>query len=132
MRCETVRVRVLGMVCDAGGNNAHMYKLQDGHLSLPEGGWLELRYVQVKNPWDTSRSVCVFYCSPHVSQTMRNVLLVSWFQSGKNMFLSSDNIKISFQVIVNYYYCDKQRVTESGAPLTRLNQAAVKPNKWLK
>ena len=46
MRCETVDVRVLGMVCGAGGNNARLYKLLAGHSSLPEGGWLELEYVQ--------------------------------------------------------------------------------------
>ena len=83
MRCKTVGVRVLGMVCDAGGNNARLYKLLAGHSSLPEGGWLELEYVQVKNPWDIERCICVFYCSTHDLKAMRNALLMSWFLSGK-------------------------------------------------
>ena len=60
MRCETVGARVLGLVCDAGGSNARLYKLLAGHQSLPEGGWLHVDYVQVKKPWDIERVICLF------------------------------------------------------------------------
>ena len=44
-RCENVGARVLGMVCDAGGNNACLYKLLSGVLVLPKGGWLPAECV---------------------------------------------------------------------------------------
>ena len=132
MRCETVGARVLGLVCDAGGSNARLYKLLAGHQSLPEGGWLHVDYVQVKNPWDIERVICLFYCSTHDLKAMRNALLVSWFSSGKKMFFSTDDVKISYQVLVDCYGRDEQRVAKSGSPLTRLNEAAIKPDKWSK
>ena len=64
MRCETVGDRVLGMVCDAGGNNVRPYKLLAGHLSLLEGGWLEIEYVQVK-PHGTSKDTFACFTAQH-------------------------------------------------------------------
>ena len=83
MRCESVGARVLAMVCDAGGNNARLYKLLTGAMALPETGWLPSKYVRTVNPWDTSRYIYTSHCSMHDMKAMRNQLFTSWFATGK-------------------------------------------------
>ena len=60
MRCENVGARLLGMVCDTGGNNARFYKLLSPLFDLPEGGWLPTDNVRTVNPWDRSDTSITF------------------------------------------------------------------------
>ena len=82
MRCESVGARVLGMVCDAGGNNARLYKLLAGATSLPKTGWIPSKCVRIVNPWDTSRCIYTFHYSTHDIKVMRNQFFTSWFGIG--------------------------------------------------
>ena len=136
MRCEKVGARVLGMMCDAGGNNARLYKLLSDHSALPEGGWLPLDCVQVENLWKTrgkhSRHIELFRCLTHDLKTTRNALFVGWFGNGKKLFPSVDNIKISFQILVDCHERERERESRKVLASTRVSEAVIKPHKWSK
>ena len=63
---------------------------------------------------------------------MRNALFVSWFGNGKKMFLSVDDIKISFQVLVDCHERERERESRKGSASTRVSEAGIKPNMWSK
>lgn len=75
MNCETIGSRVLGMVCDAGGNNARLMSLlRKSGAKFPTEAWVEEDAVRTVNPYDKYRHIYLFHCATHDLKAMRNAL----------------------------------------------------------
>ena len=62
---------------------------------------------------------------------MRNQLFTSWGE-GKKAFLNADGNLIAKKVIEDCYERELDRGVRGNAPLTRVNEATVNPDGWLK
>jgi hypothetical protein len=75
---DLVGAKVIGIVSDAGGNNAGLIKLLRAgtrpNLQLEQ---VEPNLVTFVNPFDLSRRVAIWLCSTHNLKSMRNKLLAS-------------------------------------------------------
>ena len=98
IRCETVGSRVLGFVCDAGGNNARLMKLLRDKTKVPEGSWVPINVVTTANPYDPkNRSICLFHCSTHDLKNIRNALYTSWVEDGAKALLDEEARRLGRQ-----------------------------------
>ncbi|KAL7537399.1 hypothetical protein ACHAXR_010210 [Thalassiosira sp. AJA248-18] len=132
MRCETVGSRVLGFVCDAGGNNARLFTLLRDKMPIPEGGWVPIETVKTENPSDPNRNIYLFHCSTHDLKNIRNALYTSWRPGGKKQFLDDKEIKIGKAVIEDCFERDRQRELRCHAPHSDVRESTVFLNKWSK
>lgn len=133
IRCELAGSIVLGMVCDAGGNNARLFKLLRGRAVLGEESWLDEELVCVENPYDPSRHICLFHCSTHDLKAMRNALFTSWAgPNGKKEFLDVDGTPISKEIIYNCMMRDKDRLGRLHKDHSDIKSSTYYLNRWSK
>ena len=125
-----VGARVLGMTSDAGSQNSRLFRLLRNRLDVSkEGAWLPLDRIRTVNIYDPTRFIYLFHCTTHGDKSMRNQLFGSWSGGkGQKAFLSADGSMISKRILDECYQRDKKR----ASPRTRLNEAAINPDKWSK
>ena len=81
IKYETFGSRVLGLVSDAGGSNACLFRLLRDKMALPEGGWLPIEAVRTVNLYPQSnRFIYLFHCVTRDLKAMRNTLYTSWWK----------------------------------------------------
>jgi hypothetical protein len=134
MNCETIGCLVMGMVCDAGGNNARLFKLlrMSGTGAFPNEAWVGDDAVRCVNPFDTSRYIYLMFCATHVLKAMRNQLFSSWVHNGTREFLCEAGHHIGKAILVECYERDADRQKNGFAPLTTLSKDTIDLNKWSK
>ena len=101
MRCKTVGMRIIGLVCDAGGSNAKLFELLWERQVIPEGGCIPIDMVRTRNPFQPSkRFIYLFHCSTHDLKNIRNALYESWIKKdGAWELLDSKGVKIGKGVV---------------------------------
>ena len=63
----------LGVLFDAGGNNARLHKLLRGGRNLGSDGWISEFCVKFKNHTDVNKWIASWFCSTHNQKAERNV-----------------------------------------------------------
>jgi len=130
MHCESVGSIVLGMVCDAGGNNARLFKLLRGREVLNEGAWLDEEMVRTENPYDPTRYIYMYHCSTHDLKAMRNALFISWTVKGKKgegkkKFRDVDDTPIGKDVVYNSFVRDQERKARGCKAMSDVQESTV-------
>ena len=132
MNCELVGSKVLGLVCDAGGNNARLMNLlRRSGTGFPNTAWVEEDDVRTVNPFDTSRYIYLFHCSTHDLKNMRNALFKSK-PGGKREFLDADYNHIDMSVLEECFKRDQDRLRRGGKPMTTMQRSTIVLDRWSK
>ena len=122
---------VLGMICDAGGQNARLYKLLRNKQDLGTAGWLDEDDVRVVNPHAKDRYIYLFHCASHNLKAMRNLLFASWvtkgLKEGTRKLRDTNDIPIAKQPVINCFQRDERR---GAAPRSDVKRTTVEMNKW--
>jgi hypothetical protein len=132
---EIIGVRIYGIVCDGGGNNARLFKLLRSGNEPTEGeSWLKEEHVSFLNPADPTRRIAMFHCTTHGLKNMRNALLNSapkknGGERSPRHFAIGD-VKFGWNTIVKTFERDRGR--GDNVPDTALRYASVYPDKWNK
>jgi hypothetical protein len=132
LRCELAGSRVLGLVSDAGGNNARLMTILRGNKPIPEGSWLPLDSIRTANPYNPNRCIYLFHCSTHTLKAMRNQLYTSWVDGGAKQFLSEDDVQIGKAIVQECFERDRHREMNMNAPISEVRDSTVHLNKWSK
>jgi len=133
MNCESIGSRVMGMVCDGGGNNARLMSLlRESGAAFPTEAWVGEDAVRTKNPYDKSRYIYLFHCATHGLKSMRNALFVSWIPGGPREFLCEDGNRIGRAVLDECFARETERRRRGTAPQTNLGEATIHLNRWSK
>ena len=82
MGYEMIGVKILGLACDGGGNNARLFKLLCFGKEPTEGqSWLDEDLVSFANLADPTRWIAMFHCTTHGIKNMQNALQSSSSES---------------------------------------------------
>ena len=124
LACEAIRCEVWGFLCDAGGNNARLFKfLRNGKTSKEP--WLPAEMVTTTNPFDPSRKIAIWHCVTHVLKALRNAFHSSMPKGTRN-FIDAAGNPFGFQFIVDALHRDELQ----AVPKTDLSKKAVYIEGW--
>ena len=130
LQCKTVGMRIIGFVCDAGGNNTKLFRFLHEKNVITEGGWLPISKVQTRNPFQPlDRYINIFHCSTHDLKNIRNSLYKSWQKGGARELLDTNGVKIGRGIIEKCFWRDRQREIDNLAPILEVKEVAVILNK---
>jgi len=124
---ESIGVRILGCVCDAGGQNSRLFHYLCCSTPIDDNAWLSNNCVLVTNPAIPSRKIALWFCSMHQLKNMHNALLNTNSMSSKCSFVH-ENAPISWQFLEDRFKADCRR----SSPLTHLTKTSVYPDGWNK
>jgi hypothetical protein len=74
---EMIGVQILGLLCDAAGQNARLFHLLRAGQTVGLSGYPSFEQVTFPNPINPERVVGTFHCSTHNLKASRNQLLRS-------------------------------------------------------
>ncbi len=131
MGYEMIGVRIIGLSCDGGGNNARLFKLlRFGKSPKDDQCWLDDDLVSFPNPADPTRSIAMFHCTTHGLKNLRNALHSSQQSEHKQgtKDFSLHNTSFGWKTVIRSYQRDKKR----NSPDSALRSGSVYPDKWNK
>ena len=130
---ELVGAKVLGIVSDAGGNNAGLIKLlRSGirpNLHLEK---VDSNMVTFINPFDPSRRVAIGLCSTHNLKSVRNQLLSSKGSSNSPRNFQFDDVYFGWTQICDLNSREEHRKNTGTTGKTRMKLAAAHPDHFSK
>jgi hypothetical protein len=130
---ELVGAKVLGIVSDAGGNNAGLIKLlragRRPNLQLEK---VESNMVTFINPFDPTRRVAIWLCSTHNLKSIRNQLLSSKGSSNSPRNFQFDDVYFGWTQICDLYSREEHRKNTGTTGKTRMKLAAAHPDHFSK
>ena len=133
MNCEMIGSRVLGLVCDAGGNNARLFALlRESGQQFPADAWVDEDAVRTVNPFDNSRYIYLIHCATHDLKAVRNSTFESWILGGAREFLCEDGNRIGKAILDQCYERDARRLLQGTVRQTSLTKDTINLNKWSK
>jgi len=66
---EAIGIWILGCICDAGGQNSHLFNYLHCLAHLSNDSWLPDECVLVRNPAVPSQNIAVWFCTTHQLKT---------------------------------------------------------------
>ena len=130
---ELIGVQILGLVSNAGGNNAGLIRLlQSGQQSKNNQPETNAALASFSNPFDPSRRIAIWLCSTHNLKSMRNQLMASAGSCNSTRLFFRNGSMFGWNQICEVYDREEIRKQQGTTGQTRMKYAAAHPDSFSK
>jgi hypothetical protein len=130
---ELIGVKILGLVSDAGGNNAGLIRLlRSGQRFSNNHPETNAALMSFSNPFDPSRRIAIWLCSTHNLKSIRNQLLASTGSIHSPRKFLRNGAMFGWKQICDVHEREEVRKKQGTTGQTRMKYAAAYPDMFTK
>ena len=129
--CELANFKVHGVCVDAGGSNhGFINLLRYQNIKNDRKALYDDEQVSMVHPMDRTRKIYLIYCITHIMKAVRNQHNKSLKTGSRNLLDENDRC-ITWEIVRDILYRDKQRSGRGCSRHSKLTDNAVYPDGWL-